>query len=1161
MAIDKIVIQYEAQVAGFKKELDEIKKQLKGVESTAADSAKKTGKALDDSGASANKFKETLKDVGKSIAAAFAVQQIVSFGRESVQAASAFEKSMGNVSTLVDTNVESMESMGKSVRELAARTPVELGQLSSALYDIRSAGVSAGDAMSVLESSAQLGVAGLATTAEAANIMTSAVNAFAAEGLSANEISDILFKTVKAGKTTLAELTAQFGGVAPAAAAAGVSLADLQASTAAITTLGTPAAAAQTQLKQALTEMQKPGTELSKIFKQLGAKDGIDLIKTSGGLGNAFKLIKEEAEASGMTVAQVTGSVETASAILALGGTVNESYTATLADMTTGANAVNAAFEKQAQTADAQFQVMQNACEDVKIEIGNALMPVLLDAAEGLRDFMGGIDEDTIRNLGKALAIAATGFAGFKFGQLVQGLAATVQGMKGVTFSVQGLSKAVAANPFGLIATALATLIAYAPDIIDMFSDVTDLQKELGEESVKATESLRKEQSELNLVAEALKKTNPGSEERARLLKRFNELSPVAIQDLKDEVQFNGQLQSALDNANASFAQRIKLRAAEAVAQKASEKQIEAEAQAISLRSEILSKTTGVNAKLLDEFEKQIKTGKTTIGFWGGVPGALKEVAKSMGMTEAEARKVSAAAVINSDAFEDYADALELSAEAGKEFEKVQATIQSSNKEIKTKVEVPTATATTPPTPPTPPAPPEKTQDEIDKAKDAAKKRQEINKAYAAAILKISDEVTLGLIEDENERAAKQLELQKAAEIRELEASEFNANQKGQLKAQIDAKYDQLEKDRQEKLIEDKKKKEQEFADFLEDLNNQSREDEQARAKETIAFYNNATTRNSDRLQKQLDDELAMYADLLNNGFPESEEEKLRIADYFAKKRKEVEQAQGDEATQGQIDNIKNVETKMGEVFGAVNSVLGPAMDALNGYFDLQLNNLEKEKNERLANENLTAEERLRIEEEYEAKKNAILAEQFEVSRGSQIIQAIMSSAQAALNAFTSTALLFAPAAPAAAAAAAAFGALQIGIIAAQPNPYKFFEGTDYLQLGGNPRGKDTIPVMAHEGEAIIPTGKNLQYPGLAKSWIDGNLDGYIHKKFISPALMEQQREMEAEFADKIAASMALQMTGGFDDYRLFRAIKEQTAIQRVGFENLKQTRKKLRGA
>jgi hypothetical protein len=268
-----------------------------------------------------------------------------------------------------------------------------------------------------------------------------------------------------------------------------------------------------------------------------------------------------------------------------------------------------------------------------------------------------------------------------------------------------------------------------------------------------------------------------------------------------------------------------------------------------------------------------------------------------------------------------------------------------------------------------------------------------------------------------------------------------------------------------------------------------------------------------------------------------------------------------EKAKQDALKKVGEIETKMGEVFGAVNSVLGPAMDALNGYFDLRLNNLEKEKNERLANENLTAEERLRIEEEYEAKKNAILAEQFEVSRGSQIIQAIMSSAQAALNAFTSTALLFAPAAPAAAAAAAAFGAVQIGIIAAQPNPYKFFEGTPYLQLGGNPKGKDTIPVMAHEGEAIIPTGKNLQYPGLAKSWIDGNLDKYINKNFVRPALMEQQRQAEEDFADRLAASMALQMSSNFDDYRLFRATKEQTAVLRDGFQTMKQTRKKLRGA
>lgn len=123
-----------------------------------------------------------------------------------------------------------------------------------------------------------------------------------------------------------------------------------------------------------------------------------------------------------------------------------------------------------------------------------------------------------------------------------------------------------------------------------------------------------------------------------------------------------------------------------------------------------------------------------------------------------------------------------------------------------------------------------------------------------------------------------------------------------------------------------------------------------------------------------------------------------------------------------------------------------------------------------------------------------------------------------------------------------------------------FYDGTAYLQRGGNPKGKDTIPVMAHEGEAIIPTRNNLQYPGLAKSWIEGNLDGYINNNFVRPALMEQQKQAEEDFADRLAASMALQMSSNFDDYRLYRAIKEQTAVNRTGFETMKINRKKIRG-
>lgn len=113
------------------------------------------------------------------------------------------------------------------------------------------------------------------------------------------------------------------------------------------------------------------------------------------------------------------------------------------------------------------------------------------------------------------------------------------------------------------------------------------------------------------------------------------------------------------------------------------------------------------------------------------------------------------------------------------------------------------------------------------------------------------------------------------------------------------------------------------------------------------------------------------------------------------------------------------------------------------------------------------------------------------------------------------------------------------------PPPPQFFEGTDYLQLNGNPKGKDTIPVMAHEGEAIIPTDKNMSEPGLARAWINGNLDKYVIDKWVSPALVAQEQSHKKDFANDIAASMMLQSGANFDDYRLYRLGIDQLSLQK----------------
>lgn len=59
----------------------------------------------------------------------------------------------------------------------------------------------------------------------------------------------------------------------------------------------------------------------------------------------------------------------------------------------------------------------------------------------------------------------------------------------------------------------------------------------------------------------------------------------------------------------------------------------------------------------------------------------------------------------------------------------------------------------------------------------------------------------------------------------------------------------------------------------------------------------------------------------------------------------------------------------------------------------------------------------------------------------------------------------------------------------------KFYDGTDYLERGNNPAGRDTIPVMAHEGERIVPSYINEKLKGIKNSdlpkLVDGNLFDY----------------------------------------------------------------------
>lgn len=375
----------------------------------------------------AKKFEESFTKVGKGMTTAITAP-VAALGVGSVAAFANFEKGMSNVSTLIDTATEDLGAMGREVQAIGQRVPVQLGDLTGALYDLRSSGVSAEQQFTVLENSAKLAVAGLGSTKEAADLVTSSFNAFRLEGDEAARVYDTIFKTTKFGKTTIAQLSQGFGGVAGTVASTGTKIDEYLASVAALTTTGLPAAEAHTQLKAVISGLTRETEKSRAVFKALGAKDFKDLIAKSGGLVPALQRISAKLGGSEAKILELVGSTEALNAILGLSGAQAQVYSDALSDMRNGANAVDEAFEKQNKTMHARSVRLRNSITSAGIAIGEVLEPAvkaLADVVQRLAGWLNSLDDGTRKwVVGLALAAAAIGPLIIMVGKLASGIVA-----------------------------------------------------------------------------------------------------------------------------------------------------------------------------------------------------------------------------------------------------------------------------------------------------------------------------------------------------------------------------------------------------------------------------------------------------------------------------------------------------------------------------------------------------------------------------------------------------------------------------------------------------------------------------------------------------------------------------------------------------------------
>jgi hypothetical protein len=193
-------------------------------------------------------------------------------------------------------------------------------------------------------------------------------------------------------------------------------------------------------------------------------------------------------------------------------------------------------------------------------------------------------------------------------------------------------------------------------------------------------------------------------------------------------------------------------------------------------------------------------------------------------------------------------------------------------------------------------------------------------------------------------------------------------------------------------------------------------------------------------------------------------------------------------------------------------------------------------------------------EDEYNRRRKEIQKEEANAQKEYSIFKATLDTANAILNAYATGGA----AAPALAIAAGIVGAAQIAAIMATPLP-QYAEGTEFVQLGKNKKGKDTIPALLNEGEAVIKTDKNAEYPGLAKAWNDGKLDEHIYKKWVLPeVIMNKSYDLQKQrsFADNVAKSIQLNQDFGGIETKLKRLDDTEKMVGGMIVTAIKESKK-----
>lgn len=342
-----------------------------------------------------------------------------------VQAAQKYETALAKVNTIADTTKVPLDKISQEVMALSNKTGVAASALAEDVYNAISAGQQTGDAVNFVSYSTKLAKAGFAETSQTLDVLTTILNAYGMSADKVGNVSDMLIQIQNKGKVSVGELSSVMGKIIPTANAYNVSLEQLGATYAIMTSKGIAAAETTTYANSMLNELGKSGSTADKILRKVAGGGFSDLMANGSSLAEVLNILQTEAQKSGKTIADMFGSAEAGKAAMSILSNGVDGFNASVEEMIKSTGATETAFGIMADTTENKMAKAKNSINNLQIVLGQNLLPIVGNVADKVAGVVTKISEfaqanpqlvQTVMKVVGALAALKLGGLGLKLG-------------------------------------------------------------------------------------------------------------------------------------------------------------------------------------------------------------------------------------------------------------------------------------------------------------------------------------------------------------------------------------------------------------------------------------------------------------------------------------------------------------------------------------------------------------------------------------------------------------------------------------------------------------------------------------------------------------------------------------------------------------------------